>query len=345
MFFNIKTEDISNNIKEEISDPFEDEYFKNRENEEFSYYNPQNDENLYTNNDIGKNVEKSNNSTSDFNFVYYIFDSNHLIFNIGIIRDEFSIEYDNNLNEYKKLIKIKEIYEEKYKNIEYATEESILLDNLKKLLNFIEKIKEKLKDEFMNEFELKINLVMKVNKENEKQLNKNIKNIDCRYQIDNSDNDKEELFEDKNILINDGPGKDFENFVDKIKNKFKINLSTINECEDKINKSGLNDLINIKENINIPFDNKYSNSNLFSDHSHPSIINQFSGYSDFIKNQDMKSNSKDQINKALVSINLNKSSNLSLKQENKIQIKKDNLNINTSHFLKEFTDINFSDIR
>ena len=190
----------------------------------------------------------------------------------------------------------------------------------------------------MNEFELKINLVMKVNKENEKELNKNTKNIDCRYQIDNFDNDEEELFEEKNILINNEPGKDFENFVNTIKNKFIINLSTINESKDKLNKSGLNDLINIKENINIYFDNKYNNSNLFSDQSHPSIINQFSGYSDFIKNQDMKSNSKDQINKALIDINL------SLKQENKIIIKEDNLNINISHFLKEFTDVSFSDI-
>ena len=32
----------------------------------------------------------------------------------------------------------------------------------------------------MNEFELKIKLVMKVNKENEKELNKKTKNIDCR---------------------------------------------------------------------------------------------------------------------------------------------------------------------
>ena len=85
----------------------------------------------------------------------------------------------------------------------------------------------------MNEFELKINLFMIVNKENEKQLNKNTKNIDCRYQIDNSDNDEKELFEDKNILIN-GPGKDFENFVNSIKNKFKINLSIINQNIDNI---------------------------------------------------------------------------------------------------------------
>ena len=183
---------------------------------------------------------------------------------------------------------------------------------MKKLLSFIEKVKKKLTDEFLNEFELKINLVMKVNKENEKELNKNTKNIDCRYQIDNSDNDGEELFEDKNILINDGPGKDFENFVNILKNKLKVNLSTINESKDKINKSGLNDLINIKENFKISIDNKYSNSNLFSDQSHQSIINKFSGYSDFLKSQDMKSNSKDQINKALIA------SNLSLKQENKI---------------------------
>ena len=167
---------------------------------------------------------------------------------------------------------------------------------------------------------------MKVNKENEKELNKNTKNIDCRYQIDNFDNDEEELFEDKNILINNEPGTDFENFVNTIKNKFIINLSTINESKYKLNKSGLNDLINIKQNINIYFDNKYNNSNLFSDQSHPSIINQFSGYSDFIKNQDMKYNSKDQINKALIDINL------SLKQENKIIIKEDNLNINQAIF-------------
>ena len=150
--------------------------------------------------------------------------------------NEFSIEYDNNLNEYKKLLKIKENYEGKYKDLEYETDESILLDNLKKLLNFIEKIKEKLKNEFMNKFELKINLFMIVNKENKKQLNNNIKNIDCRYQIDNSDNDEKELFEDKNILINNEPGKDFENFVNTIKNRFKINLSTINDSKDKINK-------------------------------------------------------------------------------------------------------------
>jgi len=131
--------DISNSKKEEITNIFDHESFQKRENENdtLSSCNYKNDSSLYTSNYLRKNLIKSNNSSVDFNFVYDIFNSNLFIFNIDIIENEYSIEYNNELNEYKKLLKIKENYEGKYKDLEYETNESILLDNLEKLLFFI----------------------------------------------------------------------------------------------------------------------------------------------------------------------------------------------------------------
>jgi len=259
---------------EEITNPFESEYFLKRRNESI-YSNPQNDESYLNNNFIKKNIDENDNSIYDIDFVNYIFNSNLFTFNININGNQYAIKYENSQNDYKKIKKIKRNYEEKYKG-ENFKEDRYLLDNLEKLLNFIETIKENLKKEFINEFYLKVNLKMILNKINEKESYKNTKNINCRYLIDISNNNEDELFEDKNILIN-GPGKAFENFMNKLKNKLKINLSTINQNIDKMNKSGLSDFINIIEyidNINNSFD--YTYNSLLSDQLHNSIINQFS---------------------------------------------------------------------
>ena len=311
---------------EEITNPFERESYLNRKNES-NYYYPENDESYLNSNFIKKNIDENDNSIYDIDFVYYIFNSNSFTFNINISGNELAIKYENSQNDYKKIKKIKGNYEEKYKSTNFE-EDLNLLDNLEKLLNFIESIKENLKKEFINEFYLKVNLKMKVNKNNEKESYKNTQNINCRYLIDNSNYNQDELFEDENILIN-GPGKAFENFLNKLKKKLKINLSTINQSIDKMNKSGLYDFINIVEyidNITNSFD--YTYNSLFSDQFHSSIINQFS---EILKEQgNLNSVSNEQINRALIISNINE---------------KSKSNINISHFLQEFTDANLSDIR
>jgi len=321
---------------EEITNPFERTSYLNRQNE-LDYNNPQINGISSSINSIKKVIDENDYSKFDINFAFYIFNSDCFTFNINILRNQYEIKYENSQNDYKKITKIKDNYEEKYKYT-YIETDRILLNNLEKLLNFIEKIKENLKKEFLNEFELKINLKMKVDKNNEEGLYKNSKIIDCRYQKDNSDLNENELFEDKNILIN-GPGKGFENFMNSLKNKLKLNLSTINESIDKINKSGLNDFINIIENIDSIINSfDYTYNSLFSEQ----FINQFNSH---LKEQEkMKSNSKDQINRALIETNINESSSLNSKQENQLLKEKGNSKINTSHFLKEAIDTNLSDI-